>query len=104
MTEELLVSVAELGDLMHLGDLVHPDHPLALAKPSLFEPYRPPAPVTIDGAPVGPKTVVARESFATGDTLVRLGELYDPKARIVRRVAANFVLFAPPQPIPRGDD
>ena len=100
---ELLVAVAELGNALHQGDLVRPDHPLAVAQPSLFRPYRPPAPSTVDGTPVGPGTVVATTSFASGDVTVRLGELHDAKSRIVRRAPAFFVPFVPPIFIPRGD-
>ena len=103
MTEHLLVAVAELGNMLHRGDLVRPDHPLAVTQPSLFRPYRPPTPVLANGRPIGAKTVAARESFATGDTLDRLGELHDPKAAIVRRAPANFVPFSLRQPTPRGD-
>jgi D5 N terminal like len=64
MAEQLLVAVAELGNVLHRGDIVRPDHPLAIAEPSFFQPYRPPAPAMADGTPVRPKAVVARESFA----------------------------------------
>jgi hypothetical protein len=95
---ELLVAVAELGDVMHRGTVVAPDHPLVVAQPSLFTRYDPPVPLTADGSPVGPKAVVARESFATGDVVVRRGELFDRKAEIVRRAPTLFVPFNPPTP------
>lgn len=103
MAEHLLVAVAELGNALHRGDLVRPDHPLAIAQPSHFQPYKPPVPAMADGTPVRAKTVVARESFAAGDVVVRLGELHDPRAPVVRRAPAFFVPFAPPAPILRKD-
>ena len=73
--------------MLHRGDLVRPDHRLAVAKPTLFKPYHPPTPVTVDGVPIGPRTVAARgKSLVTGDTTVGLGELHDPKAPIARQL------------------